>query len=143
MIIRFVYAILIIAFVVVILVTIAFVYDWVRRKTNKLCIGEIDYFLCKFLKHGDYVSINGRVHRFSHITHFGETIDHIKPPSNDNMALGGELAFDNPNSLGYLIYPTSILRKCEFIYGKYGLKWAISNEWATVAKEKVNEYIWN
>lgn len=138
---RFVYAILIIAFAIVIIV-IAFAFDWIRRKTNKSRIGGLECFLSKFLKHGDYVSIDGRVLQFSHITQVGETIDNIRPPSNRNKTIGGELAFDNPQSLGYLIYHVSALRKCEFKYGKYGLKWAISNEWANVAKEKVNERIW-
>lgn len=140
---KFVLAILIVAFVIAIFVTMALAYDWMRRKTIKSHIGGLEYFLYKFLKRGDYVSINGRVLCFSHLTQFGETIDHIKPPSNSNKTLDGELAFDNPCSLGHLIYPVSALRNCEFIYGKYGLKWAVSKEWATVAKEKVNEYIWN
>lgn len=140
---NFIFAILIFAFVIAILMAMAFVYDWIRRKTIKSHIGGLEYFLYKFLKRGDYVSINGRVLCFIHLTKFGETIDHIKPPSNNNKTLGGELAFDNPNSLGYLIYPVSALRKCEFIYGKYGLKWAVSKEWATVAKEKANEHRWN
>lgn len=140
---RFVFAILIIAFVIVVLVAISFAYEWIRRKTNKSHIGGLEYFLCKFLKHGDYVSIDGRVLEFSHITRTGEIIDPIRPPSNGNKTYGGELAFDNPNSLGYLIYPVSALRKCEYIYGKYGLKWAVSNKWAISAEEKVKEYIWN
>lgn len=140
---KFVFAILIVAFVIAIFIAMALAYDWMRRKTIKSHIGGLEYFLYKFLKRGDYVSINGRVLCFSHLTQVGETIDHIKPPSNSNKTFGGELAFDNPNSLGHLIYPVSALRKCEFIYGKYGLKWAVSKEWATVAKEKINEYIWN
>lgn len=123
-------------------VMLGFVYDWLRRKQNKPRIG-FHYFLCRLLKSGDYVSINGKILCFSHITGNGEVIDHIQPPSNSNMAIAGDLAFENPHSLGYLIYPVYTLNKCEFIYGKYGLKWAASNEFAKTAKEKINEYLWN
>ena len=115
-------------------------YEWFRRKTNKTRIGGLEYFLCKILKRDDYVSINGKVMRFSHISHGGESIDILKFPTYDNKTLGGELAFAKPHGLGYYFYPMSVLRECEFIYGEYGLKWAVSKHWAEIAKEKVDEY---
>lgn len=139
----FVFAILTTVFAVIILGAVALAYDWLRHKINKPRIGGLEYFLRKLIKRDDFISINGKVLRFSHTTQCGEKINPIAPPSHRNITLGGDLAFDNPNSLGYLIYPLSALRNCEFVYGKYGLKWAISHEWATMAKEKVNEYIWN
>jgi hypothetical protein len=73
----------------------------------------------------------------------GEIVNDIRPPLDDNKTIGGELAFDNPHGIGYLFYATSSLMNCEFIYGKYGLKWATSNYWAKVAEEKVNESIYD
>lgn len=137
---RFVFALLIIACAIAVLIAISFAYEWLRCRMNRPRIG-LEYFLCKLLRRGDYVSINGRIMDFSHITKNGETIDPVLPLSNNNQTLEGELAFYNPHSLGYLIYPVSALRKCEFIYGKYGLKWAVSDYWATIAKDKVDEAI--
>jgi len=93
--------------------------------------------LQKLLKDGDYVSIDGKVLRFSHIAGNGETVDPIRPPSNYNQTIGGELAFYD--LLGYKIYPSTALIKCDFIYGKYGLKWAASSHIANTANEKIKE----
>lgn len=140
---RVIYAILIVVVVIFVFAIIAYAWDWGCRKINKPRIGSIDCFLYDLLKRNDYVCIEGEVLQFSHIVKTDEIIDVLRPPLDNNKALGGELAFDKRNSLGYIIYPTSVLRKCEFIYGKYGLKWAASKELAAVAKEKVYEYIWN
>lgn len=115
---------------------LTFAYAWLRRKINKPRIGFV-CFLQKLLKDGDYVSINGKVLRFSHIARNGETIDPIRLPSNYNQTLGGELAFYD--LLGYKIYESSALIKCDFIYGKYGLKWAASSHIANTADEKIKE----
>lgn len=117
------------------LVLISMLYEWIRRKTNKPNVG-LESFLLKMLKHGDYVCIEGRVMRYSHITRNGEIIDPIRPPLDDNKSFGGELAFET-KFLSYLIYPISALRKCEFIYGKYGLKWACNSRCATEAMDKI------
>ena len=50
---KFVFAILIVAFVIAIFIAMALAYDWMRRKTIKSHIGGLEYFLYKFLKHGD------------------------------------------------------------------------------------------
>lgn len=116
------------------LIAISIVYEWMRRKTNRPKIG-LDRVHRKLLRRGDYVNIDNRILCFSHITGDNEIIDSIRPPSNDNRAIAGCLAFDNPHSLGYIIYPASALRKCKFIYGRYGLKWAASEDWANSAEE--------
>ena len=137
---RFIIAILIFVAIFAIMALISVFYDWLRRKFNKPRIGNIEpYSLCKKMKRGDYVSINGQILCFSHITTMDETINPIKPPSSDNKTFSGDLAFDDPYSLGYIIYPTLSLKGCDFIYGKYGVKWAASNHWAEIAKEKVEE----
>lgn len=117
-------------------------YEWMRRKINKPQIG-FENFNAKIIKRGDYVSINGKVMCFSHITECGEIIDPIRPPMEDNKLLGGELAFQKNLGLGYEFYSISSLRQCDFIYGKYGVKWAASNHWASIAKDKVEDLIWN
>ena len=117
------------------------VYKNHRRKNNKPYIGEVDFPLTKLLKRDDYVSIGGRVLRFSHISEGGESIDILRPPLNDNLTIGGELAFDNPRGLGYIMYYPSALKKCEFIYGEYGVKWAASEELAASAEEMVDKAI--
>ena len=92
------------------------------------------------MKRDDYVSINGKVMRFSHIACENETIDPLRPPFYDeNKTIGGELAFKKTLGIGYVFYPDSSLRNCEFIYGKYGLKWAVSEHWASIAKQKIIE----
>lgn len=96
-------------------------YHWLRLKMNKPRIGYKNINI-KLLKSDDYVSIDGKIMRFSHFTKLGE------------------MAFDNPLELGsYFIYQPLSLNKCLFIYGKYGTKWAVSKHWASVAKEKIRE----
>ena len=125
----------------VLLCELSIAYEWVRRKLNKPRIG-FENFSARIIKEGDYVSIGGRVMRFSHITGAGETINPLAPPSNGNKSWGGDLAFHNTNGLGYHMYRSSSLKDCEFIYGKYGLKWAASEQWAAVAEKKIEEVKW-
>lgn len=139
---RFLFAILILVGSFAALLFVSFIYDWMRRKMNTPRIG-FDYFLLKLLKRGDYVSIKGKVLCFSHVASVGENIDPIRPPFDDNKTIGNELVFDNPHGIGYLFYEPSSLMNCEFIYGEYGLKWALSNQWAKVAEKKVYESIYD
>lgn len=117
-------------------------YKWLRRKLNKPLIGFVN-FNGRLMKRDDYVSIDGEVLCFSHIASEGQTINPLYPALEKNKTVGGEVAFRNPNELGYLYYNPSTLKHCEFIYGKYGVKWAASEHWASVAKEKVEEYIYS
>lgn len=110
---------LLVAFIIA--ASIADVYKWIRKKANKPLIGYKNINI-KLLRRDDYVSIDGKIMRFSHFTKLGE------------------MAFDNPLMLGsYFIYQPSSLNNCKFIYGKYGTKWAVSKHWASVAKEKIRE----
>lgn len=131
---RFVSSVLFVIGIILALGAITAAYEWVRKKINKPKIGFPAFLLDK-IKRGDYVCIEGKVLRFNHIARENESIDILHPPLHSNQTLGGELAFDN--GLGYLYYRPSALNKCEFIYGKYGLKWAISNDWAKAAKSKI------
>lgn len=134
-------AILTLAGVITLLAFLSNLYNWVKRKNNRPQIGHALLFY-KILKRGDYVSINGKVLCFSHIASEGQTINPLYPALEKNKTVGGEVAFRNSNELGYLYYNPSTLKHCEFIYGKYGVKWAASEHWASVAKEKVEEYIY-
>lgn len=113
-------------------------YKWLRRKTNKPRIGY-DSLFGRLLSRGDYVSIDGKVLCFDHIASPGQAINALALPLEENKTVGGEIAFRNPNAIGYLYYKPSALKHCDFIYGKYGVKWAASKHWATVAEEKVTE----
>lgn len=115
-------------------------YRLMRTKLNKPRIGKW-CFLCDLLESDDYVSIDGKVRRFSHITRPDEVIDSIRIPSDDNKTLGGELAFWG-NGINYYMYHVSVLDKCEFVYGKYGVKWALTEYFASIAKQKVEESIY-
>ena len=114
-------------FLTAVLAAIA-VYQWARRKLNKPLIGS-DVFLIKLLERDDYVCIDGKVMRFIYIVRKG---DRTHLPS-------GYLAFQR-TGLGYDYYPPSVMQHCEFIMGKYGLKWAASNQWANLASDKVEQY---
>lgn len=115
------------------------VYTYFRKKYNRPIIGT-NIFLLKKLKNGDYVSINSRVLRFEHIARCGETINILHPPCEQNTLIGGELAFENKNGLGYTYYNSSALSNCDFIYGKYGLKWARTKQIAEKAEKEVEKY---
>lgn len=114
-------------------------YTYFRKKCNRPIIGT-NIFLLKKLKNGDYVSINSRVFRFNHIASYGEVINILHPPIEQNKLIGGELAFENKSTLGYIYYDSSALSNCDFIYGKYGVKWARTNQIAEKAEEAVGKY---
>lgn len=117
-------------------------YSWLRRKMNKPRIG-FESFLRDLLERGDYVSINGKVMKFSHIAEYGEPLDPLRPlnpKSHYNNTYRGELAFDDSISTNYHYYHPQALMKCDFIYGKYGLKWAASKELAGIAEERIKDY---
>lgn len=113
-------------------------YVWVRKRLNKPKFGA--ELLTRLLRKGDYVSINGRVYQFSHIADFGETLDWLLIPDYRNQTLGGELAFENKYGLSYLFLHPSALAKCDFIFGKYGLKWARNKSIAKNAEELIYRY---
>jgi hypothetical protein len=66
----------------------------------------------------------------------------LSPPNCYNKTIGGELAFCDDRVLGYVYYNPSAMVNCEFIMGKYGLKWANNNTTAKTAKEKINNYLY-
>ena len=104
-------------------------YVFVRRRLNCITVGLVG-FLSKLLKRDDYVSIDNRLLRFSHFTVGGEIVDITRPPLwNNKWNSLGDLAFYNENTLGYTILPLSKLEQCEFVIGKYGVKWAASQNW--------------
>lgn len=115
-------------------------YTWCRSKLNKPSIGQLS-LLSRFLKKGDYVCIDNRVLRFSHIAKVNESYNFLSPPVSDNLALGGELAFYDSHGLGYVYYHPSAMKDCCFIYGKYGLKWAITYDYANRAKTMVESQL--
>lgn len=136
--------ILFLCVIFVILVLFEAFYVWIRRKMNSPMVG-VDKLSLRLLKRGDYVCIENEVKCFSHFTREGEIINPMYPPFSENKTYEGELAFDVKDGLGYIIYrnPQSVLSKCRFVYGKYGLKWALTEQYAEMAKEKVDEYIYD
>lgn len=137
---RFLFAILFIAAFLVVSFSLSITYEWLRKKYNKPYIG-FECFLIDMLRRGDYVSIQGEVMLFDHIARSNEVIDDERPPLNSNKTLGNELLFyTNPNLVWRRCYDVTALRKCDFIYGKYGLKWATSLSIAKTSKEKVEEF---
>ena len=123
----------------IILSALSLFYEWLRRKVNKPKIGFM-HFSSKMFSKGDYVCIKNNVMEFDHWTRDGETIDPIAPPIEENKTFSGNLAFKT-DGIRYRILYSSSLKECNFIYGKYGLKWASTEGWARVAKEKVLEYM--
>lgn len=128
-----------ILWIMVCLYLLAEVYAYFRKKYNRPKIGT-NMILLKKLKNGDYIYINSRVLRFEHIARCGETINILHPPCGQNRLIGGELAFENKNGLGYIYYNSSALSNCDFIYGKYGLKWARTKQIAEKAEKEVRKY---
>lgn len=125
----------------IVLAILGMAYTWLRRKINKPRIG-LESFLSELLERGDYVSINGKVMRFSHVAEYGESLDPLrplKPKIHYNVTSGGEYAFDDLNSTQYHYYRPQALIKCDFIYGEYGLKWAASKEAAETAEERIKQ----
>ena len=139
---KFLFALTYIIGCVIALFIICEFYVWVRKCLNRPKIGgECLPFM---LKKNDYVSINGKVLEFSHFTKANETIDSLAPPLNGNLTWRkGDLAFRRSYGLGYVLYDILALRNCDFIYGKYGLKWARSKEHAINAKEEIQNYFYD
>lgn len=113
-------------------------YVWVRKRLNKPKFGA--ELLTRLLRKGDYVSIDGSIYQFSHIADFGETLDALSFPDYTNQTLGGELAFEKKYGFGYIFLRPSALAKCDFIFGKYGLKWARNKLIAKNAEELIDKY---
>lgn len=127
-----VFAIILAAFI------ISEMYIRFRKRFNRPKIGvEI---LINLLHRDDYVSIDGKICQFSHIANSNDTLNPLSLPSEKNTTIGGELAFVNKQGLGYIFLYPSAMAKCDFIYGKYGLKWARNNYIANNAKEIINKY---
>lgn len=79
--------------------------------------------------------------QFSHIANPEEPLSILSFPSEGNKTIGGEIAFENNNGIGYIyINSYCILANCDFIYGKYGLKWARNRDIAKIAEEKMRRY---
>lgn len=140
----FVFGVLLLCGAFVILALFGELYVWIRKKLNRPRIG-IEKLSLRLLKRGDYVCIEGEVRCFSHFTQDGEIINPMYPPYEDNRAYKGELAFEVKDGLGYIVYrnPNFVLSKCHFIYGKYGLKWSLTEHDADIAKEMVDKYIYD
>ena len=115
-------------------------YINLREKINRPKI--VDELLINLLKKDDYVSIQGKVYRFSHIARENEALNLLAFPSESNKTIGGELAFANDHGLGYVFFYPSAMANCEFIFGKYGLKWARNQAIASTAIESIKKY-WN
>lgn len=130
-----------IAIVIASLMIIFFIselYVKLRKRINKPKIG--DELLINLLNKDDYVSIQGKVHRFSHIARENERLNLLAFPSESNSTIGGELAFANDQGLGYVFFYPSAMSNCDFIYGKYGLKWARNRAIASSAIECIRKY---
>lgn len=112
-------------------------YEWLRRKLNKPHIG-FERYLIRQLRRDDYVSISGEIWRFSHITKKGESI-HTKDILNIYISCGGDLVFYKQRGVGQEYYYPSAMLKCDFIYGKHGLKWAKDQETARQAEKRIKE----
>ena len=140
----FVLVILLLCGVLVVLTLLGELYVWIRKTLNRPLLG-IDKLSLRLLKRGDYVCIGDEVKCFSHFTQDGEIINPMYPPFNENKTNKGELAFEVKDGLGCVIYrnPKSVLSNCRFVYGKYGLKWALTEYYADIAKNKVDKYIYD
>lgn len=135
---NFVLSILKIVAIIIAVLVASELYVRFRKRLNRPKIGA--EILIKLLHRGDYVSIDGKIHRFSHIANSNETLNHLSLPSEGNKTMGGELAFENERGLGYVfLYPSAMI-KCDFIFGKYGLKWARNRSIANRAKEIKNKF---
>ena len=122
----------------VILFLISEFYMMIRKRLNTPIIGvEI---LLDLLNKDDYVCISGKVMQFSHFANNKESLNILAPPSDDNKTLGGELAFKNNSVLGYVYYYPSAMTDCDFIFGKYGLKWARNKAIANTTTEQINKF---
>lgn len=138
MLLRAILVFILLAAIMFTLMLISNFYEHCRKKLNRPHIGHFALFK-RFLKKGDYVCIQEEILEFNHIASPHEKLDILRPPLNDNFTIGGELAFSNPNGLGYIYYYPSAMKECRFIYGKYGLKWAANRDCASRAKQMIEE----
>lgn len=122
--------------IVIILISLNMAYEWFRKRYNKPRMGQMGLFNTR-LKRDDYICFGDKVLRFSHIAGKDEIINVLRPPLNGNRTYGGELAFYDPHSIGYVYYDESVMKDCKFIYGKYGLEWAINDEFVLKAEVMV------
>jgi len=122
------------------LIGLSMLYEAIRVKLNKPKIGFKPLFLT-LLKHDDYICMAGNVMRFSHWTQRGEIIDVLKPSLEANKTpYDDDISCYNPNGLGYLYYSIESLNDLQFVYGKYGVKWAKSKSWAERAPKLIEKY---
>lgn len=116
------------------LVLISEIYVAMRKRLNTSMIGvEV---LLKLLNRDDYVCIDGKVNQFSHFSNSDEPLNILAFPTDGNKTIGGELAFVNNRGLGYVYFHPSAMINCDFIFGKYGLKWARNKAIANIAKRR-------
>lgn len=134
----FIIGIVKIATIIVLVFIVSKLYIFFRKRFNKPKIGV--ELLINLLQRDDYASIDGKIYQFSHIAKPNETLNYLSFPSEGNKTIGGELAFMNELGLNYIFFHPSAMIKCDFIFGKYGLKWARNNSIANNAKEKINRY---
>lgn len=120
------------------LAAITELYSYLRKKLNRPKYDQSN-LSTRALKRGDYVYFPNRLLEFSHIARNGETIDPTRPPSWNNQSTRGDLMFRNSRSIGYTCYSSSILRQCMFVYGRFGLKWAITPEQGEIAEEIIKQ----
>ncbi|MDE6236018.1 MAG: hypothetical protein K2M56_09740 [Muribaculaceae bacterium] len=120
------------------LIFVSELYITIRKRLNTPKIGA--QVLLEFLERDAYVCINGKVLEFSHFANENESLNIIAFPSESNKTIGGELAFRNNHGLGYIYIHPSAMANCDFIYGKYGLKWARNTAIADIAKDKIKKY---
>lgn len=114
-------------------------YVLLRKKLNRPQYG-VDV-LTKFLRRDDYVSINGEIYQFSHFTRRDDIIDILKPAHYSNkVQFDGDIAFMKTDGLGYIHLHRNALERCDFIYGKYGLKWARNTSAAKDIEIKINQH---
>lgn len=124
----------------VILFGLSMLYEIIKVKLNKPKIG-FKPLIYSLLKRSDYICIAGNVMQFSHWTQSGEVIDVLRPPLDGNQVIyDDDIACYSPNRLGYIYYPFESLNNMQFIYGKYGVKWAKSKGWAEKASKLVEDY---
>ena len=123
---------------IVIIFFVSELYVKLRKRINRPKIG--DELLINLLSKDDYVSIQGKILRFSHIARENEILNLLAFPSESNKTIGGELAFANDHGLGYVFFYPSAMTNCDFIFGKYGLKWARNRTIASSAIESIKKY---
>ena len=113
-------------------------YEWIKRKVNRPKIG-LRYFNPQLIKRDDYVGWENGCMQFSHFASKNESINLLVLPDGSNFTAGNELAFQKELGLGYIYIKEDSLLNCKYIFGKYGIKWALSPDWEMKAKKKYKE----